>query len=451
MTNGTTAYDLHSDRVEEGLLGAIGQKVNNWLAITSTFGSEDFVKNREVFLFIQQHLAKYESLPSNSQLSASYDFNPPIGPFEYWLDEFKTYVLARRVNSILLEGAHKLGDKKPEEAMTQVIDKLSLLRSKQSNQIQASDAMAGQRLENFDYRTELIFNTNEIVGLKTGIKIIDESQIGWTPGSLVGVYARPSVGKTWWLLWQGAMNWMNGKTILAITPEMPANWLNLRIDVVVGNMLGYPIDYNKLLKGDPSIRPNYELVTKILAQSQRWWTYSGQDERGISLGDIRALIRQHRPDMVLIDGISLLRYEGRGQTWEKMGDLSYGLKSVATTTEVPILITHSAVNSARGRRNQPAGIAGRGDDDWLPSLNDAAYGDSFVFACSDVLTMAPEPQDRNIIWYRIAKHRERGWERPLPDRMGMACDFAFGKIYDLSELGYSPSDVGLEARRLLGK
>lgn len=448
----TNQFPVPQETVEAGLLAAVAGNMEHWLEVKS-FTDEDFVAHRDIFQFIGQYIQQYGNLPSSSQISTRFTWQPPIGDFAYWNSEMKRYSLARKVLEAVQEGYSRITE--PQDALTLLIDKLSIIRSTQTNHMRATDSSARERLEKFDYRTEHILNANQIVGLRTGHKIIDNTLMGWTPGSLVGAFARPGVGKTWWLLWQGAMSWYDGKTVLAISPEMPANWLDLRIDVVIGALLDRPIDYNKLIIGDLSIREDYDFITEVLAQSQRWWTYDSLNDRPLNVSDVAALIRQHQPDLVLIDGVSLLRPEGRGQTWEQMKEICYGLKNTATISEVPIIITHQAVNSNRGRRGGTQDSIGASDastgSDWhMPSLDDSAYGDSFVQACSDVLTFVGEPTSPNLLWYRIAKARERGWRQALPVRMGLAKDFSNGRIFDVGNLGYDPEAVGHEARRLLG-
>lgn len=439
-------FQLPTESIEAGLLASIAGDMNRWLEV-STFTSDDFIAHRAVFSWMGQYLTQYGSLPSNSLINSKFELHAPVGDYQYWISEFRRYALARRVLEIMQEGYKQIAD--PSLALGYLLDKLSLIRSQQTNHIQATDNSASERLERFDYRTQNIFTSRQMLGLRTGMRIIDDTLIGWTPGSLVGVYARPGVGKTWWLMWQGIQAWMDGKTVLCLAPEMPANMLNLRIDTLLAEALGHSIDYGKLLKGDPSIRNNYELITNVLAQSQRWWTYDSIDDHTVTLGDIAALIRQHSPDLVLIDGISLLKSDSRGQLWEQMKDLCYGVKNLGTIYEVPILMTHQAVNSARGRRTEITQL-GRGDDFLMPSLNDAAYGDSFVAACSDVITMCGEPSSSNIIWYSLRKFRERGFQQDLPARMALIKDFGRGKIHDAGILGYNLEAVGQEMRMILG-
>ena len=448
MTLQTTddKFQMPTEAVEAGLLASIAGDMNRWLEV-SAFTSEDFIAHRAVFQWVGQYLAQYGNLPSNSLINSKFELHAPIGDYQYWITEFRRYALARRVLEILQEGYKKVAD--PNAALSYLLDRLSLIRSQQTNHIQATDSSAVERLERFDYRTENIFTNKQMLGLRTGMRVIDDSLIGWTPGTLVGMYARPSVGKTWWLMWQGVQAWLEGKTVLCIAPEMPANMLNLRIDVLVAEALGYPIDYGKLLTGDPSIRTNYNLVTEMLAKTQRFWVYDSLNEKSIGLGELGSLIRQHQPDVLLIDGISLLKAESKGQTWEQMRELCYGVKNLGTVYEIPILMTHQAVNSARGKRTEITQI-GRGDDFMMPSLNDAAFGDSFVQACSDVITMTGEPSSKNIIWYSLRKFRERGFQQELSPRMALITDFGRGKIFDVSHLGYNPEAVGQEMRRLLG-
>lgn len=439
-------FQLPTEAVEAGLIASIAGDMNRWLEV-STFTSDDFVAHRAVFQWVGQYLQQYGSLPSNSLINSKFELHAPIGDYQYWISEFRRYSLARRVLEVLQEGYRKIAE--PEETLGYLLDKLSLIRSSGTNHIQATDSSARERLIKFDTRTEYIFQAKQMLGLTTGMKVIDDTRVGWTPGSLVGIYARPGIGKTWWLIWQGIHAWLTGKTVLAIAPEMPANMLNLRIDLLAGRALGIPLDYSKIQLGDPSIRANYERVVAILEQTQRWWTYDSYKERPVSLGDLASLMRQHQPDIVLIDGISLLRSDSRGAEWEKMKELCYGVKNLGTVYEVPILMTHQAVNSARGKRTEVTQI-GRGDDFLMPSLNDAAFGDSFVAACSDVITMCGEPSSSDIVWYSLRKYRERGFAHDLPARMALIKDYGRGIIHDAGELGYNLEAVGAEMRRVLG-
>lgn len=441
----TSGFPVPQDSVEAGLLNSVNGNMLCWLEV-SKFEADDFISHKDIFRFFGEYLTNYASLPTNTTISTRFQWQPPIGEFQYWLTEMKRYSLARKVMDAMLEAHAHMSE--PRQSIDILLDKLGKIRSEENHHIGATDAGGTQRLEKFDVRTQYIFNSNSLVGLPTGIKLLDDTHIGWIPGSMVGIYARPGVGKTWWLIEQGALTYMTGRRVLAITPEMPKPMLDLRIDVVLAQHMGLPIDYARLIVGDPSIRLHYEQVTEEMAKADRWWTYDSIDEHAISPADIAALVRQHEPDILLVDNISLLK-AGRGQVWEQMKELSYDLKNIGTIHDLPIIVTHQAVNSNRGRRTEIA-QTGRGDDFVMPSLNDAAYGDSFVGACSDVITLVGDANVDYLRWYSIRKHRERAFATALPGRIGMAVNYGLGLMIDLSPMGHEPERVGAEARRLLG-
>lgn len=445
MTNGQ--FSVSQESLEAGLLLAAIANQGNWLSLRASVTSDDFTAQKAIYRFVEEYSIQYGSLPSSEIITSRFQWHPPVGDFNYWLVEMKRYILARKLTEAMKDSYNLIGE--PEKTLSVLLERLALIRSDQNNHITAYDSSAGERLEKYRLRNQFLFNQQKIIGLRTGMMILDNTMIGWTPGELTGLYARPGVGKSWWLMWEGALSWMDGKTILCLSNEMPASQLSLRIDVVLGNMLGLPINYTALMKGDPSVAENYEKITTILQESQRWWTYDSINGHKLGLGDITTLVRQHDPDLILIDNMHNLHSNFRGQTWEQMKDLCYGLKEIATVQEKPIIMTHHAVNSARGRRTERTNPI-RGDDDLMPSLNDAAFGDAFVQACSDVFTMCGDPTSKYITWYSIRKSRERGFEQELPGRIALATDFGTGRIVDLSERGYNPAAIGEEAIRVLG-
>lgn len=442
MTNDD--FRMQQGSIEEGLLAAT-KTMEQWLEV-SQFDVDDFTVRKDLFLFIRQYLQQYGTLPSSSQISTRFTWSPPIGDFAYWLDEMKRYTLARRILETMEKTRSIVG--RPKEALSYALEALGNIRARETHHIQAYDQGAEERLAAFDLRRENYLR-KEISGIPTGMKVIDDTLVGWTPSSLIGCYARTSVGKTWWLCWQGAIAWMQGYRVLLISTEIATGEINVRIDNIIANMMNLGINYQGLRQGNPAVRDNYVKLIDTLKEHNRWWTYDSLNENKIGLGDITALIRQHLPDIVLVDGITLLNSSVRGESWEKMKDLAYGLKSIATINSVPVIVTHQSINLQKGHKFNEENVSGRGDTFIMPSLNDSAYGDSFVQACSDVITMVPDTLSPNVTWYAIKKHRDRGWDKPLPSRMAFITDFGRGLIHDLSILGHNPQAVGEETRRLL--
>lgn len=416
--------------MESALLGAVGGSQEHFLQIAEAgIEADDFTTWAEVYRFMTVYLEQYGSLPSTQQLTQRFNnFQPVPGDFRYWLTELARYTQAAKAMDAIRKAWDAMSD--PQRAISQLMDSLAGLQAGDSF-ARAIDADTVDRLNLFRNRQEYMTN-GAIMGIRTALGVIDKTHMGWMPGELIGIYARPMVGKTWMIVWQAAQAWALGKRVLVYTPEVVKSQLALRLDVMLSRMMGFPISHRMLMEGRAEIQANYEAVLAKIENAGRLWVYDNFAGRSAGLADINALVRRHRPDILLIDGISLLRSDSRRQTWEQIRDLSYGLKNIATVHEIPIIVSTQASNSGRGRRTEsPTGHF------LMPSMDDVAFGDSFAQACDTLITMCGDQATTYLRWYSLRKVRERSWSQDIPMRMGLIWDVDTGLIQDVSELGYN--------------
>jgi len=438
--------------VELGLLASVASEEDLLAIQKAGLRPDDFIAFKDLYLFILNYHRDYGKFPTHEQIvhQIGEDWTFPGGEFAYWLQEFIRYVLMRRAQIIIRDRLPDI-ERNPQEAVRSLVNQLTSIGLGTTEHIQATDASILSRMERYDNRiADFQASRGTIIrGIKTGLQIIDSSHQGWQEGELVGLYARPTVGKTWLLLREGVEAWRYPKNrILLVSPEMPANQIALRIDALIAGEMGLPMSHRKLYAGDPEVRPTYETLANLLSKNERWWTVDSIEGRPITLSDIGLLHRQFQPTLILIDGISLLRdEEGAKAGWERMHNLCYGLKNFCTANDVAAIITNQAVNTRRGRRGETDAAQGRGDDWIMPSLNDAAYGDSFVQACSTIITMCPDRDDARLRWYSIRKSRERdvAWQ----PRLALAWDVDRGRIIDLSHLATDLERIRQELDRLV--
>jgi hypothetical protein len=359
------------------------------------------------------------------------------GEFDYWFTEWleaRKFYATKKAMRDALESFEKTPTS-PNAAINSLIGSLQQIGVLDGVVIPATDAAIEDRYEKFKIRAQ--YHGKEgfrLWGIPTGISAIDASRQGWMPGELIGFYARPTVGKTWLLLREGVIAWMSGKRVLLISPEMPVSQIAYRIDALIAGQLGIPFSHQGAIAGNPELDQAYsDLATKIKG-NERWWSVSDIDGRDVRVSDIANLAARYKPDLILVDGVSLLGDDQRAsQEWEKMKHVCYDLKRFATTAEVAVICSHQATNSRRGQRGNRDVAQGRGDDWVMPTLNDAAFGDAFVQAMSTVFTMAPDAEVESIRWYSIRKTRERKMEaRP---RMAFGWDVDRGLIIDLGRHG----------------
>ncbi len=393
--------------MEAGLLASVGQNPERYAAIQ--VAQEDWVAWGELYRFMGEHLDKYQALPTPGVLLARFpDWVAPDGEYGYWAGELRRLILIRRAQQRLKAAISEI-EQDPELTIQRLANDFALLGQRQDPGALRTDVGIGDRLAKYQLRKDLYIEHNGryIHGIPTGLQPIDETGQGWMPGELVGMYARPGVGKSWKLVHFGVLAWANARQyrVLLISPEMPARQMALRVDVLMANQLGIPISHRGIYRGDPRQEEAYKALVGQVQQHDRFIIYDSIDGGEITLSGIAQLYRQHRPDLILIDGVSLLRDEDSGETtWHEMKNLCYGLKRFATATDAIVIISHQA---KRGDR-----ALGKTDDWIMPSLSDAAYGDAFVQACSTVVTMCADREEKYVRWYAVPKSREREIEDP---------------------------------------
>jgi hypothetical protein len=430
--------------VEQGLLGCLLREPERLGEFHSSgFGKEDFVAGAQIYGFITEYRERYKAMPTTSTVKATFDdWNPPEGAYQYWMDNFTRIVLARRAESYIAAALEAIA-LSPETAIPKLISELSAVRVTGSTHIIATDEGIRQRLEKFRLRSEA-FATNPdlVLGIPTPFSVINRTHQGWMPGELIGIFARPTVGKTWALLEIGVTAWMAGYKVLLVSPEMPANQIALRIDTIQASHMGIRFSHKLAYSGNPALTQSYEALAQRVGESKRWWTVDSWEGRECGLTDIKALTEMFNPDIILIDGISILRPEvTRASEWELMKYNTYGLKTWATYKAIPIIVTHQSVNSRRGQRKDNDANQGRGDDWIMPTLNDAAFGDAFVQGCATVIAMCSDRERSDIRHYSIRKAREREIDYASHPRDAIYWDVDRGKIVDLSDLTGDPERV----------
>lgn len=423
------------ERMEAGLLGSLEGSLDRWLALSKKgLTSSDFTFHRDVFDFISEYLPKYGSVPTSQQIGLRYaELQPPPGDFAYWLDELSKRVFEAKLLQAM-EAADSTAVADPYRAADELVNSILQLRASQADNVQAIDANIEARFGSYLNRREYL-DRGGLLGIKTGIEVIDQTRQGWMPGELIGIFARPTVGKTWMVCWQACLAWLNGYKVVIYSPEMPAEQLALRCDVIMAALNGHPISYRMLIRGEAAIEDSYRRLVEHF-RGERLWIYDSIDGRAASVTDIGVLMRQHRPDVSMVDGLSLLRQEGRtAAVWEQVKDTSYALKSLTTSNNSAIIVSHQAVRAI------PKG----GDEIAMPSLKDAAFGDAFVQACSTVITMALDRNQSYLRWYSIQKSRERSWEDEIPVRMPLFWNVDAGIIEDFGRFGTNQAMASNEA------
>jgi len=222
--------------------------------------------------------------------------------------------------------------------------------------------------------------------------MINSTGIGWQPGDLITTYARPTVGKTWLCCKLAADAIKSGYKTLLVSTEMPKAAISLRMDVLLGHMMGYKLSHSALRNGRDIDEEEYK---KFLEQTDFKNLLicdhiSGEDS--ISLPSITNLVRKYSPDLLIVDGVYLVStFDKNKAAWEQSHSLFYGLKTLALSTNTAI------VASTQATREAAANIFTQ------PTAGQVAFGDALIRASDIALSMCmieDQPKRREIAFQK---------------------------------------------------
>jgi len=371
-----------------------------------------------MYHYIGQIIREHNHLPRLLDLKATFNVPDHVQrkpeEYEWILEEFLKLTIVQRIQDLMDQNVELYGED-PRDLVPALIKDLTKLQIPDQRSASITDQSALHRLE--QYRELQRQTGGLLVGIPTGIRYFDtQYQIGWMPGELIGIIGRLYIGKSWLLIYFGALAWIFGKRVLFISPEMPKEEAEARFDTLVCGLHNVPIDITDLYRGfKPS--PAQEEVLKKVAAKANWITLSSDEGHPFRLGEIPRLARQYNPDVILIDGLLLVGADTKAQPWEQIKDLSYGLKNLAVGSNIVIIVAHQANRGAQNTAKPPG-------------LHEIYMGDAFGQACDRVIVLSKPTKPPDALRLTIQKFRKG---QPLHS----GTDFEFlpglGKVRELSE------------------
>lgn len=367
------------------------------------FASKDFAKHGDAYSFVVKHFDKYGEFPSFDTLVENFptlDKTAQSVNFDYAVQTFKDQVLTRKVTTTI-QSQRDLVKTNPKQTIANIMVGLTDIEVDYDEDVESYDTGDLSRLEEYRERTKKREMGDGLMGIPSSFQTINSTGVGWMPGELVAMFARPTIGKTWMCVHSAAVAINEGFKTLLISTEMPSAAINMRLDVVLAKMMGYDLSHTALRRGDPLDEDMYtEFLTKSNSQSLLVCDHiAGQV--GISTEAIAALIRKHQPEFVVIDGVYLVTTgDSRKAIWEQSHSLFYGLKNLATSMNLPIMVTTQATRDAANMFTPP-----RADQ--------VAFGDALIRAADVALAMCALENEDDKRMVQFQKYRDGELPRDL--------------------------------------
>ncbi len=378
-----------STTAEQLIISAVLRSGDVSAAVRSGVSSKMFTLYPKEWSWIERHYARHHKAPEKAAFRRAFpdftvkavdDVESLIEPLR---EEYARSALLLLMDSIVsdMNGEH---------------DPIALLQQTESNvrsiATVASSEASINVLDDWETTFEEVAGRADrtsgsgLPGISTGFPTLDRMTGGIQPGHLWIGGARLGQGKTWWLVKIATSAAMAGSNVHIESLEQPRGQITTRLHAFLSSGR---FRHHDLSRG-----------TVDLADYRDWLSNLGDECSGAihvtdatrgkaSVSTIASHVERHRPDIVVIDYLTLLK--SHGDDWKAMAAVSSDLKSLAMQYEVGVI--------AAAQLNREFGLRS------LPGPEALAQSDAFGQDADAVITMRRHRDTDKVMEMRLSKYR----------------------------------------------
>lgn len=376
----------------------------------------------EAFQFILDELDESRQVPSRSVLVAKYpeldQSTADAADVGFFSGQLKHQLMYRTAVQSATEWVPRIKGDNPQRAVESLIQELESVTASVDDDIEVYDSGSIDRLSEYSQRVAQRKDRSlGMLGIPTPFKTLNRLGVGWMPGELYSLFARPTVGKSFMSVKVAAVAMKQGYKTLLISTEMPVKAMSMRMDAFLGKLLGYEFSLTKLRRGDEGIDEEQyrEFLTAMDSRNILFPHHLGFD--ALSVSTIRNLVRKYSPDLVVVDGVYLLSDDSTRAKWEQNDNLFKGLKNIAMAHEIPVFCTTQAGREAVDLFKPP-------------KLNQVANGDALVRASDIAFAMSKVEDADNQRYLYYMKQRD---DVEIKDKSVLHWDVDIGDVREIMQ------------------
>jgi replicative DNA helicase len=381
--------------IERAVISKILSTGNVEEALAKGIRSDHFADEecQEMYEWITSHVRRYTLVPSEEALEAEkpkWEHHHVKDSLSYLLDHFIGVVKRRLAQEMVVELAAAADD--PERAQTIDLDFLEVSR-KLATIVPSSQVARFSDMDKRIVEYEQMKEEGGRPGVPFGFPTLDEYTGGLQPHEFMTVSGFSGLGKSTLLMVFTHNMVAKGIRPLYISLEMEARAILRRLDAMAAG-----IDYTKLkqLELEPEAVEDWRKVASEIREAMHEVQVI-DNIRGCTPDHIFAETVRHKPDVVMVDYVSLMRSgrpTHRGTSmWQSLTEITQDLKQNARTLGIPII--------AAAQTNRSSGKDGA-------ELDNIGYSISVVQDSDIVLGLYSdeEMREKRLMEIRINKNRD---------------------------------------------
>lgn len=355
-------------------------------------------ENRGAWDRLTENVRGGSPLPSQADLrERGVEVVEGVEDYEGYVEELVKVSTAGRAYSILQQHVPNIV-KNPMGSVKSMIGDLSDILTGVNVHVGMTDSDAPKRVELLRRQREVV-DEGGVIGIPTGLAIFDDERRTWKPGELVTIIGYQGIGKSFLLAYFCCVAYMEGKKILMLTPEDSKLEMDLRVDTLLshldtertGEEWGFTLTKLQLAEVDID---RYKQWCEKFALRGDWVTVDSGAQGSFSVEEVLALTREHRPDVLAINGFHMLTTStGKSKSWETMFEAGRQIKGLTHDMEIVTLAVSQATREAGVIPDEP------------PEPFQVAYGHAIVEDSDRIISLGGVKGNPKRRTFKVPKFR----------------------------------------------
>lgn len=371
------------------------------LELLSYIPQSDFKNCKEYIDFITDYHEHYKTVPSETVMQTKfteYKCTPVEGDVKFLVDNYNNSKYQNEFIDILQKAADmsEQDSFKAKEYLEQMLAK----GSRQAiNEDLGVDIVATAR-ERYEQYTAMKTPEEKSKIISFGLPQLDKVLLGIEKQDYITIVARPNIGKSWVAEYFGVQAWKQGKKVLYYSGEMDVESMGYRFDTWNANFSNFGIRSGGDDLGLGKTANHYKSYTEALSQKAGFIVLTPQDFNGRrpTIRDIDRCAKIHKPDLIILDQMSLLAdYRRANNIREQYNNISTDILTYVNTTEIPVILVAQA--------NRGADQGSKAKDGVAPELNEIMESDKLGQDSKKVFSLAMKDGILSIV---VKKGRNGG-------------------------------------------
>jgi replicative DNA helicase len=397
----------HSPEAEQNLLGNLIADPNKIADLDLNEGDFYFDKHKYIFLAIKKLVEAgeevnlvsiNEKLKNNKDVKPDYIASLVDNCTPNYLSHqkiIKQKSLARKMiqASVMMQNDLADPNKNVEEVLSAFQSEILSLSNKNIRGERDLNSIIKEGLERLE---KISKNPRKVSGIPSGFCDLDKFTGGFQKSDLIVIAARPSMGKTSFVLDITRNAAREGYKIGIFSLEMSKHQLGDRFISAVSKM-----NLVKLRNG--FLSPDEFKIIVENVQEKLWNLQVFVDDTGVLTGEeifVRGMRmwKKHQVDMIVIDYLQLIRAKGRSRH-EEVSLIVNKLKHLAKTVDIPVIIVsqlNREVERREDKRPKLSDLKESGDIEQSADVVIFIYRDEYY---------SPKTTQKGIAEITVAKQR----------------------------------------------